>query len=156
MKKTQLKALPMASLVYKKQQQKKGFNLHPLVIQSVKKISRRPSPRRVAAKAAFFASQGQRSREKSYYVRLVLLSAVAVVSPTRPTMLHGRRCFFSPSYPFYKIKAGNRPSISQALRTYRVQNGGPSLHAHALEDRQHGQSDVVKGRNAKVGPGPFF
>ena len=28
---------------------------------------------------------------------------------------------------------------------YRVENGDPVLHGHALEHREHGQPDVVEG-----------
>ena len=40
--------------------------------------------------------------------------------------------------------------------THWIQNGCPSLHADTLENRQHGQTDVVEWSDAKVGTMPLF
>ena len=41
-------------------------------------------------------------------------------------------------------------------RTYPIQYGGPSFHGNTLEHGQHGESDVVEGRDAEIGPVPLL
>lgn len=40
------------------------------------------------------------------------------------------------------------------FRAHIIENGRPSLHGNTLEDREHSKQDVVKLRDAVVGPDP--
>lgn len=40
--------------------------------------------------------------------------------------------------------------------THPIEDGSPALHGDALEDGEHGEPDVVEGRDALVRPIPFL
>lgn len=40
------------------------------------------------------------------------------------------------------------------VETHPIEDGRPPLHGDALEDRQHGEPDIIEGRDAVVGALP--
>jgi len=42
------------------------------------------------------------------------------------------------------------------LEAYRVEDGYPVLHGNTLENREHRESDVIKGGEPVVGSGPLL
>ena len=42
------------------------------------------------------------------------------------------------------------------MRPYPIEYGSPTLHGNTLEHGQHGETDVVEGSDAEIGPFPFL